>query len=349
MPGFSNITGDESIVYANNVSFDGTERGGKVTLDGQLLIGSSIAPHIRPALLTSTGSSINITNGHGFINLEAGTSIPTSFITNSGTATPSGTILNELGTGSITISGSGNTTTTALTGLTNHAVLVGAGTATITKVGPSATAGQVLQSGGASADPSYSTPTYPSASGTARKILVSDATNNVYSTETWAVPGTSLNLLQSDGTNWTSAAPLILTKTVTLTSAQIKAIHGTPVEIIAAPGSGKGIILINAAAKFIYGGTNVFVAAASQTIGLFLNNNTSSILTGINYITNSAIVGTANLFSPRANISNSVLQAAGIYDNVNIAAYNSVATEITGNAANDNSIDIIVTYQIITF
>src|SRR5208283_5841366 len=52
-----------------------------------------------------------------------------------------------------------------------------------------------------------STPTYPSASGTARKILVSDATNNVYSTETWAVPGTAGNTLISDGTNWTSTTP----------------------------------------------------------------------------------------------------------------------------------------------
>lgn len=89
--------------------------------------------------------------------------------------------------------------------LTNHGVLVGAGTTAITQLA-AGTAGQVLQSGGASADPAYSTPTYPSASGTARKILVSDGTNNVYSTETWAVPGTSGNLLTSNGTNWTSAA-----------------------------------------------------------------------------------------------------------------------------------------------
>lgn len=120
-----------------------------------------------------------------------------------------------------------------MTGLTNHSLLVGAGTATITKVGPTATSGQVLQSSGASADPVFSTATYPSSSGgsgkiifdngtnfiestptfpasasaTSRKIIVSDGTNWVASTETWAVPGTSGNVLQSDGTNWTSAAP----------------------------------------------------------------------------------------------------------------------------------------------
>ena len=70
--------------------------------------------------------------------------------------------------------------------------------------------GNILQSvNGAAA--AWSTPTYPSTSGTARKIIVSNGTNNVYSTETYAVPGTSGNVMTSDGTNWTSAAPAITT------------------------------------------------------------------------------------------------------------------------------------------
>ena len=77
---------------------------------------------------------------------------------NSGGAVPadaSGNI-NTLGTGSITVVGSPgtNTLTAQLTGLTNHNVLVGAGTATITKVPPS-TAGFVLTSNGPAADPSF--------------------------------------------------------------------------------------------------------------------------------------------------------------------------------------------------
>ncbi len=64
--------------------------------------------------------------------------------------------INTVGSGSITIVGNPgtNTTTTQLTGLTNHSVLVGAGTDTITKVAPS-TSGFVLTSNGASADPSF--------------------------------------------------------------------------------------------------------------------------------------------------------------------------------------------------
>ena len=65
--------------------------------------------------------------------------------------------VNIVGTGSITIAGAGSTLTTQLTGLTNHNVLVGAGTATITDVPPSATVGVALVSTGAAADPAFGT------------------------------------------------------------------------------------------------------------------------------------------------------------------------------------------------
>lgn len=67
--GTSSVTGGQTIIFADNVSFDGTPRGGAVTSDGQLLIGSSVAPYIRPATLTQ-GSNITITNGHGTITLD---------------------------------------------------------------------------------------------------------------------------------------------------------------------------------------------------------------------------------------------------------------------------------------
>jgi hypothetical protein len=90
-------------------------------------------------------------------------------------------------------------------------------------------AGSLLRSGGSSANPSWTTPTYPNAASTSGKVIVSDGTNFVTSTptfpnasatsnkviksdgtnwvastETYAAPGTSGNRLVSDGTNWTS-------------------------------------------------------------------------------------------------------------------------------------------------
>lgn len=93
--------------------------------------------------------------------------------------------------------------------LTNHGVLIGAATSAITQLA-AGSAGQVLQSGGASADPAYSTPTYPSASGTSGKVLVSDGTNNVYSTPTFPnASATAGKFIISDGTNWISSTPTI--------------------------------------------------------------------------------------------------------------------------------------------
>lgn len=153
--GTSSVTGDETIIFADNASFDGTQRGGKLTADGQLWIGSTAAPHVRKGSLASAGGTVVITTGSGTINLEASASTPTSFQTDSGIATPAASILNELGSGSITTTGSGNTVTTQLTGLTNHAVLVGAGTTTITKLSVGSN-GQVLL-GATGADPAFGT------------------------------------------------------------------------------------------------------------------------------------------------------------------------------------------------
>ncbi len=70
------------------------------------------------------------------------------------------------------------------------------------------TAGRVLQSGAGGA-PSWSTPTYPSASGTSGKVLASDGTNIVYSTSTFpVVGGTAGNILISDGTNYIASTSL---------------------------------------------------------------------------------------------------------------------------------------------
>lgn len=97
MPGFSNLTGSDSTVFAGNVSFDGTERGGVVNADGQFLIGSSVAPHIRVNSITSTDSSVTITPGHGTCDLSVASSGSTTYSEDSGTATPSSGTLNIQG------------------------------------------------------------------------------------------------------------------------------------------------------------------------------------------------------------------------------------------------------------
>lgn len=180
MPGFDS----GSTLYALNVDFTGTSLTAgtaQVLQDGQLLIGSAVTPNIRVGKLTSTLGTVAITNGNGTINLEvAGAAAAVEHLTGNsgGVINPDGAHnINTLGTGSITISGAGNTLTTQLQGLTNHAIQIGAGTATLTQLAATATTGQVLQNN-AGADPSYSTATYPSTT-TINQILYSSAANTV--------------------------------------------------------------------------------------------------------------------------------------------------------------------------
>jgi hypothetical protein len=107
-------------------------------------------------------TSVTSFNGTSTANWEisAGGSISETLTGNSGGAVPAAANnINTVGAGSITIVGSPgtNTLTTELTGLTNHNLLIGAGTTTITKVAPSATAGIPVVSAGAAADPAFGT------------------------------------------------------------------------------------------------------------------------------------------------------------------------------------------------
>ena len=82
---------------------------------------------------------------------------------------------------------------------------------------------------GASAAPVWSTPTFPNVSATSRKIIVSDGTNWIPTTETYAVPGAIGNLLVSDGTNWISALPTFnqnTTGTASNVTGIITTLHG---------------------------------------------------------------------------------------------------------------------------
>lgn len=194
---------DNEVVYADNIDFSGDINvQGRVTSNGQLLIGSSITPNIRVGNL-SPGAGVSITNGPGSITigLSGGGQAIDTITADSGSVTPNSSgEISILGSGSIITSGSGNSLTTQLSGLTNHTLLVGAGTSTITKVGPGSS-GQVLQSGGASADPSYSTATYPSTAGTSGTILRSNGTNIVNSTATYPDSATQGDLIYASASN----------------------------------------------------------------------------------------------------------------------------------------------------
>lgn len=156
--------------------------------------------------------------------------------------------------------------------------------------------------------------------------------------------GTSGEVLTSNGASsptWQAVGGGILTATVTLTSLQIKSLNATPIDIIPAPGAGNTIVVISTNARFVYGGTNVFVAAANQTISLYFRTLLpNTIVNGI--VQASVLTGTTTRYSQTPPNSYANIDPR----NLALVAHNPVATEISGNASNNNTVVIQVRYYI---
>jgi len=154
---------------------------------------------------------------------------------------------------------------------------------------------------------------------TARKILVSDATNFVASTETWAAPGASGNYLTSDGTNWISspisfgigyvltmqcasgnpadATTYFIGQNTTLTSLTTS---GTASSKLYIPKAGTVTAIYG---TFTVGGT--LASSGSTSVNLRLNNTTDTL------ITSAAVMTSADNAFNNASLSISV--SAGDY------------------------------------
>lgn len=136
-----------------------------INLSGSSAPGTHVAGLVPGTLAVNnaTGTMYGLVSKSGgtgtWAVLGGGTADVNTLTPNSGTSpvVPVGGTISILGSGSTTTVGSTNTLTVQLTGLTNHNVLIGAGTATITKVAPSATSGVALVSAGAASDPAFGT------------------------------------------------------------------------------------------------------------------------------------------------------------------------------------------------
>lgn len=164
----------------------------------------------------------------------------------------------------------------------NGAILYSSGSA-VALLAHTITAGQVLLSGSGAA-PTWSTPTYPSASGTAGKILRSDGTNNVYSTSTFADTYAVNTLLYGSSSNVVSGlatanSSVLCTNQAgalswigALTNGQLIIGSTGAVPVAAAPSAGNGINVTTGAGSLSITNTGVvtvkfqtFLATGSST------------------------------------------------------------------------------------
>lgn len=108
--GSSSVTGDETIGFFDNMSFDGTARGGKMTTNGELWIGSTASPHVKKGnIVAGTGVTVNYVSPN--IVVSAAGSMAVTFSADSGSATPAANNLNVFGGTGVSTSGAGSTIT----------------------------------------------------------------------------------------------------------------------------------------------------------------------------------------------------------------------------------------------
>jgi hypothetical protein len=158
--------------------------------------------------------------------------------------------------------------------------------------------GKILQSVNG-AIPAYSVPTYPSASGAAGKIIISDGTNNVYSTPTYPNTATAGHILFGDGTNIVLSTPTYPNASVTarkiivsdgtnfIASAETWAVPGTTGNVLtsdgtnwtSAPATGTGTVNAGTTNQVAYYATSG-TAVSGATLGQGLAISAASLIVG---------------------------------------------------------------------
>ena len=174
-PGTINIdTSGELVLTFDADSGSAMPSGAVITISG----GSTGLTTTGSAATISLAGTLGPTYGGTGVNNGSSTITIGGNVTFSGAHTFTGTVT---GTTTVTFPTSG----TLLAGtVTQYDVLVGGASSAVASVGPGS-AGQVLQSGGNAANPTYSTATYPATASGTGTILRADGTNWVATTTTY--------------------------------------------------------------------------------------------------------------------------------------------------------------------
>lgn len=132
----------------------------------------------------------------------------------------------------------------------------------------------------------------------------------------------------------------VVTERVILTSAQVKALRATPVEIVRGV-DGMVPQLISATLKLDYGGTNGFTETADN-LAIRLTNGSGAIVS-------QAIEATGFIDQTADTVTNALpkidaIATAAAATGASLVLHNTGDGEIAGNAANNNTLTVVVSY-----
>lgn len=140
---------------------------------------------------------------------------------------------------------------------------------------------------------------------------------------------------------------VVQTVQIPLSNAQVKALRASPQQLVAAPGAGKVLIPVQCIVYMKYGGTNAFTANSGKNLSVQPVGG-NAILNGAGqaFLQATASGYSEMTFAPAAgtDLTNSKTFA----DNVALQIANTGASEIAGNAANDNSLLVVLSYRVDT-
>lgn len=140
-----------------------------------------------------------------------------------------------------------------------------------------------------------------------------------------------------------AASGFIQWEDVTLTSAEVKALRATPIELVAAPGAGNAIMFLGGQLKLNYGGSNGFTETADNLAIKYTDGSGVAVSDTIEMT--GFIDQTADTITNAIPVKDAIVAATGC-ENQALVLHNTGDGEIAGNAANDNTVTLRVYYVV---
>jgi len=280
------------------------------------------------------GTQFTVVNG--IVKLKGGGLAVDTLAGDSGTATPDAA-------GKATISGGSGITTSATS---NTVTITGDDATTTTKGVASFPAAQFSTSSGAvtildATDSVKGAASFDATqfTVTAGDVTINDATDSVKGAASFSATDFTVT---SGAVSLAESIPSVAS--VTMTSAEVKALATTPIQLVAAPAAGSAIIFEGASLKLTYGGTNVFTESGDN-LGIKYTD-ASGVQVSDTIEATGFIDQAASTYTSAVPVKDAIVAATGA--EAQALVLDNLGSNFAGNAGDDNTLTVSVLYRIVT-